>query len=430
MIAPNIIIPFDGNHADVPSGWTRETTLDSKYIKGTANATNPNTTGGAATHTHTSPEHTHTISAHSHTIVTSSNNHTNSANQSTSNSGTPRECGRDEHTHSGTITTQASASIQNVSVTYSSYSNDPAYYTVIFIKASSYTTIPNNAMVFSASTTRSGLTFHTASANKFLKGAGTGANAGGTGGSTTNTHTITHTHTAAHGHTGNSGGPSTASSIRSSSGSLLNAVDHTHTITLNTTTLTSGNNSSIGNQAETVQPAYTTLNAFKNTSGSSKMPAVGDIALWLGTLATIPVGWKLCDGTNDTPDMRGRYYKNNASATTSSTGGANTHTHTAQGHTHTIESHTHSGSVATAANNKGIVSGGASSWQAAGGSHSLSSISSTSTSLASGNTSANSSSNEPEYRTVAFIQFEFSASGGAAFLFTLIDQTDTLPSFD
>lgn len=34
---------------------------------------------------------------------------------------------------------------------------------------------------------------------------------------------------------------------------------------------------------------------------------VGMIVMWSGTLATIPAGWHLCDGTNGTPDLRGRF---------------------------------------------------------------------------------------------------------------------------
>jgi microcystin-dependent protein len=32
----------------------------------------------------------------------------------------------------------------------------------------------------------------------------------------------------------------------------------------------------------------------------------GTIWLWYGTAAAVPVGWAICDGTNGTPDMRGR----------------------------------------------------------------------------------------------------------------------------
>ena len=33
----------------------------------------------------------------------------------------------------------------------------------------------------------------------------------------------------------------------------------------------------------------------------------GTIAMWHGLIANIPTGWVLCDGTNSTPDLRGRF---------------------------------------------------------------------------------------------------------------------------
>lgn len=33
----------------------------------------------------------------------------------------------------------------------------------------------------------------------------------------------------------------------------------------------------------------------------------GIIVMWSGSIATIPVGWALCDGTNGTPDLRSKF---------------------------------------------------------------------------------------------------------------------------
>ena len=35
----------------------------------------------------------------------------------------------------------------------------------------------------------------------------------------------------------------------------------------------------------------------------------GAITMWAGTLATIPSGWHLCDGTSGTPDLRARFVR-------------------------------------------------------------------------------------------------------------------------
>lgn len=43
-----------------------------------------------------------------------------------------------------------------------------------------------------------------------------------------------------------------------------------------------------------------------NLSTSATLP-IGAIIMWSGLQASIPVGWNLCDGSNNTPDMRGLF---------------------------------------------------------------------------------------------------------------------------
>jgi microcystin-dependent protein len=52
----------------------------------------------------------------------------------------------------------------------------------------------------------------------------------------------------------------------------------------------------------------------------------GTIAIWTGSLGTIPNGWKLCDGTLGTPDLRNRFPKCVPDAVTNpgATGGSET----------------------------------------------------------------------------------------------------------
>lgn len=68
----------------------------------------------------------------------------------------------------------------------------------------------------------------------------------------------------------------------------------------------------------------------------------GIISIWYGTVATIPAGWVLCNGSNGTPDLRNRFvYGATESSTTGVTGGAAStylttthlpsHTHTTSG---------------------------------------------------------------------------------------------------
>lgn len=69
-------------------------------------------------------------------------------------------------------------------------------------------------------------------------------------------------------------------------------------------------------QAETIHgaiPDYVAKNAM-----------TGVIAMWSGSVDSIPDGWVVCDGTNGTPDLREKFIKGSATAGTQ--GGSNTHT--------------------------------------------------------------------------------------------------------
>ena len=53
----------------------------------------------------------------------------------------------------------------------------------------------------------------------------------------------------------------------------------------------------------------------------------GMILMWSGSVTEIPRGWALCDGTNGTPDLRGRFVLGTSSEqVTGSTGGENSQT--------------------------------------------------------------------------------------------------------
>lgn len=95
--------------------------------------------------------------------------------------------------------------------------------------------------------------------------------------------------------------------------------------------------------------------AFVQTALSAAF-STGMIIMWSGTIATIPTGWVLCNGSNSTPDLRNRFvigaHSDTAGVAYSTVTGSNTtsggtkdaivvsHTHTAtvtdSGHAHTI----------------------------------------------------------------------------------------------
>ena len=98
----------------------------------------------------------------------------------------------------------------------------------------------------------------------------------------------------------------------------------------------------------------TTLTASSTITGFGTIP-VGGIIMWSGS--TVPTGWALCDGSQSTPDLRGRFIVGSGAGsglTTRSignTGGAETHTlslgnlpahnHSFSGTTSTGGAHTH-----------------------------------------------------------------------------------------
>jgi hypothetical protein len=81
--------------------------------------------------------------------------------------------------------------------------------------------------------------------------------------------------------------------------------------------------------------------------GGGVFPA-GGIAIWSGSVGSIPTGWYLCDGTNSTPDLRDDFIIGAGGAySVAATGGSNSistvpaHTHTVSGTTNTETNHTH-----------------------------------------------------------------------------------------
>jgi len=137
-------------------------------------------------------------------------------------------------------------------------------------------------------------------------------------------------------------------------------------------------------------PTAPTANLGSNTTqlattafvaaGLSALIPTGVITLWSGSVASIPSGWVLCNGSNSTPDLRDRFVVGAGSTyAVNATGGANTvtldatmipaHTHTfsattgteSVGHTHTGTTsdqsvdHTHGGTTANAGEHNHVI---------------------------------------------------------------------------
>jgi hypothetical protein len=174
--------------------------------------------------------------------------------------------------------------------------------------------------------------------------------------------------------------------------------------------------------------------AFVQTALSAAFTS-GMIMMWSGTIATIPTGWVLCNGSNSTPDLRNKFvigaHSDSAGVAYSTVTGSNTqsggskdaitvsHTHTA-----TVSETAHQHFVANSDTNGGTTSptlsssnslvykmggGGISESYALGGSGTTPTVglsSSTSTGITVSNSTEGSSGtnqNLPPYYALAFI---------------------------
>jgi hypothetical protein len=348
-IAAGIIIMWSGTQSSIPGGWARETALDGRYPKGAPVATDPGGTGGALTHSHTTTTHVHTA-AHTHTVPDT----TGSAGASVRDTGTTNPPA--VHTHaSNPATTDPAASLTTEAPSSDSINHEPAFATVIFLRSDGTPIgFPVNGV---------GIWHYTAAApgswalcdggggrpdlrNRFLKGAATSGDAGGTGGGATHTHTIaSHTHSTpfAHTHPNVTSAPRAealvAGDISGTTAGVATAT-HTHDLTIASTSPAITGTADTAQSTNHEPPAWV-LAYVQNISGALSLPN-RIIALWLGTLASIPSNWALCDGSNSTPDLRSLFLKGATTVGGSGTGlGSLTHGHTATGHTHAVAAHTH-----------------------------------------------------------------------------------------
>lgn len=140
------------------------------------------------------------------------------------------------------------------------------------------------------------------------------------------------------------------------------------------------------------------------TPDSSLIIPTGIIVMWSGTLASIPSGWALCDGTGGTPDLRDKFiYGWTAATDPGGTGGTLQHLHgfgtiaaaAESAHTHTFTQSANAATpdlVAADVTGAGVAASGTTG---AGSSH---------THAISGSTANNTSGNAlPPYFKLAFL---------------------------
>jgi len=428
---PKLIITMIANLADVPVGYTQETNLNGKYLKGIPTAvTEPDVDIGNSTHTHASQgDHTHPASAPSHTHGGS---HGGGGSVIATGSTGQQDVASTGHTH--TISTNSlgdGESVSNGNHTHDAKSNELEHRTITFYKKSdiithmSRSSIPRNLMFFFSKTALPvGTLEDILYRDKHIKGDATPAT---NSGSNLHQHdNQTHNHDldiTAHDHTvtfGASLGPDVDRG--SNSQSDCGRAGHSHGAgnpasgAKTSTPVASGLDS--GHQHDNLnhEPTFNTLKLIRvNVLKMSNVGVSKDmIGLWLAALSLIPNGWQVSDGTNDTEQMLDKYPK--GAETPSVTGGLDTHTHSLDSvsHAHTGESvsHTHdspTGAIGAATNNLARTGPSGSAVSAASHTHSVSSITGGSPQTVSvtneaSNHTHGSQNHEPEAKTVGFIE--------------------------
>lgn len=135
--------------------------------------------------------------------------------------------------------------------------------------------------------------------------------------------------------------------------------------TVNTPAISGGtiNNAVIGGTTPAAA-TFTNLTVTGTTTGITTIPT-GVIVMWSGSIASIPAGWLLCNGTSGTPDLRDRFIVGAGSTyAVAATGGsadaiAVAHTHTFSATTSSDGAHTHNLAVYGASSaSSGCYSGG------------------------------------------------------------------------
>lgn len=421
-VPSGVIIAWPSTNASIPTGYSRATAYDGRFVKMIATSgTNPGTTGGATSHSHSSGgTHTHSVPDHTHASPTTSlgTNHDTTDNSNGANVYTfPWNAGA--HSHSLSIASAGGSTSGTASPDLASTITEPQYLTVIFIKSDGSKGVPANALGYFNGAAPTNFSAYANGANNLWKGAAAAADGGGTGGTNSHTHTVnSHSHSTtppAHGHAVSTGAYNSGSHTSDGDNLQQNqapGTTHTHT-NANTPNGTAGGGTSGANTDTSASgdmtPAWYKVLTIQNTSGVTQPPPSGFIALWDGIIASIPTKWVICDGTGGTPNLsNGKYTRGaNGPGEVGATGGGS-HTHgSSSGHTHSGDGSSHShGSGTTGGVNLTLRGYGTAAAGVGSGTHAVSATNTvTEPALSSASAPASGSdSTDPLYTAVAYIQ--------------------------
>jgi hypothetical protein len=355
-----------------PVGYTNETSLFSKFVKGTPTAgTAPGGTEGSSTHTH--------CAAGDHTHGTTSLSHTHTKTSDTMNNGGVGNALSvtllSHYLHDHLVTSSATAPTATVTTdsnhTHDAQNNLPVNKTQFFLNHSETSVnlrrkALGQSSIFMWGQSLANLPSRYAKEDNFdsqhIQGV---ANACSTpnvsGGVNTHAHDVhaPHDHnvtipTHSHG-VGSVADDSTTDRCYSNYSPAQQGANRFHIHGAGTANF--DNNSKSADSATSTSPSHDCLNqepAYKTIYFVSQQSIglrdggipPGGIVLWTDAVGcNLPYCWQVGDGTNGTTNMLSKYPKGEAGCSPGTTGGSDTHTHASGGGSHTHASvnlsHTH-----------------------------------------------------------------------------------------
>jgi hypothetical protein len=370
MVPLNAIVVHKDNV--VPDGWSKDSDLYGKFIRGTpTSATEPGTSEGADNHTHASAgghnNHTMSSTTHNHTATIANS----SGSQQIIDIRSSQVATNINHGHVFTSdNTSPTATEETAGAhTHDQKSNDPVHKTQFFMKHSESSiglrrrNLGQTSIIMWGLAT-SALPSRYSKDNNFddqhIKGVASGGSTPNvSGGTNTHQHDAgpTHDHDITlpiHSHTNTSAsGNANVSLNRNRTGTSIISQAHNHSVgtiatsnNASATVVASGTGSHGQHNSLNHEPTYKTVYFINSSSIGINERGIppGGMVIWNSAVADIPTGYQVGDGTNGTFDMRNKYPKGEDASSPGTTGGANTHEHDAaasHGHSSVDLSHIH-----------------------------------------------------------------------------------------
>jgi len=415
-VPAGLICGWPSTEDSIPPGWSRVPSLDGKYLRGAAVAGG---SGGAATHAHASTSlHSHTITDHWHPCSGATDSAGGASVPATlPGTGWLYTLAPAAHTHTASGGGPMGAATNTAGIPYRSVSNDASHLKLIWIESEGTTDIPPGALVW-GETIPDG--WSKAAVGRYLRGADTGQPGGATYDAP-----AAHSHTpGAHTHTVDHAGYGATDTINMAERRvdddesanltvwefvIVGRAYHEHEMTWAASTATVSAPSPAlpdTSSTSTVAPPYVKQYVLSHDGAIPKLFR-GAILGYLGDVAALGPHWRLCDGTDGTPDLHANQLLVGADSDGElrETGGStSSHTHTLPDHTHPDCNHDHSFSIDSQPG-RGVQSGPAAAMELH--THGLGTLTCDPVSVAISSTAAAPplQSSMPAFTNVRFVQF-------------------------